>query len=63
MKDTAVQATSCTECLSLVVVPEDSAMDTCGQCKQVNDLLCLVPELKEEVERERSIRESEREIV
>ena len=31
-------------------------------CDQVNDLLSLVAELKEEVERLRSIRECEREI-
>ncbi|KAJ7408939.1 hypothetical protein WISP_117558 [Willisornis vidua] len=32
------------------------------RCEEVNDLLCLMAELKEEVERLRSIRESEKEI-
>lgn len=36
--------------------------DTCMQCEQVNDLLCPVSEPKEEVERLRSIRESETKI-
>ncbi|RMC20237.1 hypothetical protein DUI87_01083 [Hirundo rustica rustica] len=36
--------------------------EACLQCEQVNDLLSLVAKLREEVERLRSIRESEREI-
>lgn len=32
-------------------MPEDSAQDTCVWCEQVDDLLCPVAELKEEVER------------
>ncbi|KAJ7409571.1 hypothetical protein BTVI_56097 [Pitangus sulphuratus] len=60
-KDTAVQVSGCTDCLSLAV-PEDSARDACVRCEQVNDLLCFVSEPKEEVERLRSIRESEREL-
>ena len=50
-KDAAVQAPGCREGLSLVLVPEDSAQDTCVWCEQVDDLLCPVAELKEEVER------------
>jgi len=61
-KDTAVQVSGCRECLSLVLVPEDSRDNCCVWCEQVNDLLSLVAELKEEVERLRSIRECEREI-
>lgn len=34
----------------------------CVSCEELNDLLCLVAELKEEMERLGSIRESEREI-
>jgi len=39
------------ECLSLALVLEDSRDNCCVQCDQVNDLLNLVAELKEEVER------------
>ena len=35
---------------------------TCVRCNQLNDLLSLVADLKEEVERLMSIRECEREI-
>jgi len=41
---------------------EDSRDNSCVQCEQVNDLLSLVAELKEELERLRSIQECEREI-
>jgi len=61
-KHTAVQVSGCRECLSLALVPEDSRDNGCVECDQVNDLLSLVVELKEEVERLRSIRESESEI-
>lgn len=61
-KDTSVQTAFCEECLGLSVVPVDVLKGTCLRCEQVNDLLSLVAELKEEVERLRSIRESEREI-
>ncbi|KAJ7413966.1 hypothetical protein WISP_87324 [Willisornis vidua] len=61
-KDAATQAYGCIDCLSLEVLPEDSVRSTCIQCEQVNNLLCLVAELKEEVERLRSISESERQI-
>ncbi|KFP05974.1 hypothetical protein N300_12226, partial [Calypte anna] len=57
--DAAVQASGCAECLSLELTSEDSV---CVRCEQVNDLLYMVAELKEEVERLRSIRDSEREI-
>jgi len=61
-KDTAVQVFGCRECLSLALLPEDSRDSSCVGCNQVNDLLSLVTELKEEVKRLRSIRECEREI-
>ena len=61
-KHTAVQVFGCRECLSLALVPEDSRDSSCVQCDQVNDLLSLVAELKEEAERLRSIQECEREI-
>ena len=61
-KHTAVQASGCRECLSLALLLEDSRDNSCVQCDKVNDLLSLVAELKEEVERLRNIRECEREI-
>ncbi|KAJ7405379.1 rna-directed dna polymerase from mobile element jockey-like [Willisornis vidua] len=48
-KDAAIQVSGCADCLSLALVPEDSVRGTCVQCEQVNDSLCLVAELKEEV--------------
>ncbi|KFO98751.1 hypothetical protein N300_01915, partial [Calypte anna] len=61
-RDVAVQASGCVECLSLALAPEDNVSGVCVRCEQVNDLLCLVAELKEDVERLRSIRDSESEI-
>ncbi|KAJ7407883.1 hypothetical protein WISP_124046 [Willisornis vidua] len=60
--DAATQASGCAECLSLALVPENGMGGTCVQCEQVNDLLCLVAELKEEVERLGCTRESEKEV-
>lgn len=45
-----------------MLISEDSAKDSCVWCEQLHGLLCPVAELKEEVERLRSIRESETEI-
>jgi len=50
-KHTAVQVSGCRECLSLALVPQGSRDNCCVRCHQVNDLLSLVAELKEEVER------------
>ncbi|KAJ7394967.1 hypothetical protein BTVI_159220 [Pitangus sulphuratus] len=61
-KDAIVQVSGCAECLSLALVPDNSVSGVCVRCEQVNDLLCLVAGLKEEVVRLRSIRESEREV-
>ena len=61
-KHAAVQVPGCKECLSLSVLLEGSSDSTCVRCNQLDDLLSLVVELKEEVERLRSIRECEREI-
>jgi len=61
-KDKGVQVSGCRECLSLALVPEDSRDKCCVRCDQVKDLLSLVAELKEEVERFRSIQECESEI-
>ncbi|XP_074667595.1 uncharacterized protein LOC141917867 [Strix aluco] len=61
-KHAAVQVPGCRECLSLSVLSEGTSDNTCVRCDQLDDLLSLVVELKEEVERLRSIRECEREI-
>ncbi|XP_053823847.1 uncharacterized protein LOC128801764 isoform X1 [Vidua chalybeata] len=61
-KDVSVQTHSCLKCLSLSVASGGVVKEGCLPCEQVNDLLSLVAELREEVERLRSIRDSEREI-
>jgi len=61
-KHAAVQVSGCRECLSLLLPGEGSGNSTCVRCEQVEDLLSMVAELKEEVERLRTIRESEQEI-
>lgn len=50
------------ECQSLVLAVQGSRDNSCIRCDQVNDLLSLVADLKEEVGRLRSVREREREI-
>ncbi|GAB0179489.1 hypothetical protein GRJ2_000414200 [Grus japonensis] len=61
-KHAATQISGCRECLSLALAGEGSSEIGCLRCDQVDDLLSLVAELREEVERLRSIREAEREI-
>ena len=62
LKNAAVQVSQCRECLSLLL-PSESGRDTvCVRCEQVDGLVSLVAELKEEVERLRAIRECEQEI-
>ena len=58
----AVQVSGCRECQSLLLPREDGKDATCVRCKQVDELLSLVVELREEVERLRTIRECEWEI-
>lgn len=53
----ALQVSSCSECLSLLEGGRDI---TSSRCEQGNDLLSLVAQLKEVVERPRSIREHRR---
>lgn len=50
-------SSGCTECLSLLLPGEGGRNSTCGRCEQVEDLLSMVAELKEEVETLQSIRE------
>ncbi|GAB0209138.1 hypothetical protein GRJ2_003379500 [Grus japonensis] len=61
-KHAATQLSGCRECLNLALAGEGSSEVGCLRCDQVDDLLSLVAELREEVERLRSIREAEREI-
>ena len=58
----SVQISGCSECQSLAFAVLGEGGNTCVRCDQVNDLLNLVVDLKEEVERLRSIKECEREI-
>ena len=51
----AVQVSGCGECLALSLLQEGSRDTTCVRCEQVEDLLSLVVELKEELKRLRSI--------
>jgi len=57
-----VQVSGCRECLSLLLPGEGGRHSTCVRCEQVDELLSLLGELKEEVQRLRTIRECEREI-
>ena len=61
-RDVAIQVSVCSECLSLLLPMEDGKYATCMRCKQVDELLNLVVELGEEVEKLRTIRECKREI-
>ena len=58
----SVQVTGCDECQSLALAVPGDGGSTCVRCDQLKDLLCLVVNLKEEVERLRTIKECEREI-
>ena len=53
----AVQVSGCGECPALSLLQEGSPDTTCVRCEQVEDLFSPVVELKEEVERLRSIRD------
>ncbi|KAK4810652.1 hypothetical protein QYF61_007389 [Mycteria americana] len=61
-KHAATQVSGCRECQGLSLFMDGSSEDSCVRCDQVDDLLCMVAELQEEVERLRSIREAEKEI-
>ncbi|XP_009470361.1 PREDICTED: death-associated protein 1 [Nipponia nippon] len=61
LKHAATQVSGCRECQGLALVTGYCRDNTCVRCEQVEDLLSMVAELKEEVARLRSIRECERE--
>ena len=55
-RDASTQVTGCVDCWSLAFAVPDDGGRTCKRCDQLNDLLSLVIDLKEEVERLRTIR-------
>ena len=61
-KNAAAQVTGCRECLSLFLPSARGRETACVRCEQEDDLVRMVAELKEELERLRDIRECEREI-
>lgn len=61
-KHTNAQVSGCSECRSLALAVQGDRGNTCDKCEQVNDLLSLMADLKEEVERLTSIRECEKEV-
>jgi len=61
-RNVVVQVSGCTECLNLLLLRENGKDATCMRCEQVDELLSLVVELREEVERLRTIRECKWEI-
>ena len=58
-RNVAIQVSGCRECLNLLLLREDGKDTTCMRCEQVDELLSLVVELREKVERLRTIRECE----
>ena len=56
-RNVAVQVSGCRECQSLLLPREDGKDATSVRCEHVDELLSLVVELREEVERLRTIRE------
>ncbi|XP_074991813.1 uncharacterized protein LOC142074828 isoform X2 [Calonectris borealis] len=56
------QVSGCGMCEGIFLEVESDCKQDCGRCDQIDELLCLVAELQEEVSRLRSIRESEKEI-
>lgn len=58
----SVQVSGCSKSQSLAFTVPGEGDSTCVRCNQVNDLLSPVVDLKQEVERLRSIKKCEREI-
>jgi len=58
----AIPVSGCREFLSLLLPVKGGRDSTSVRCEQADDLLSMVAELKEEVERLRSIRECEQKI-
>ena len=49
------QVSSCGMCEGIFLEVESDCKQACGRCDQIDELLCLVAELQEEVSRLRSI--------
>jgi len=60
-QDASAWVSGCSECQSLALALQGDGDSTCVRCRQLNDLLSPVVDLKEELERLRSIRKCERE--
>ena len=58
-QDASIQVTGCHKCHSLAFAVLGDGGGTCIRCDQLNDLLSLVVDLMEEVERLRTIKECE----
>lgn len=61
-KYAAVQVSGSRECLSLLLPMEGGRDTTCMRCEQVEDQISLVAELKEKMEKLRTIKECEQEL-
>ena len=61
-QDASTQVIGSVDCWSLVFAVPDDGGHTCLRCDQLNDLLSLAIDLKEDVERLRTIKDCEREI-
>ena len=61
-RDASTQVTGCVDSWSLAFAVPDDGGCTSIRCDQLSDLLSLVTDLKEEVERLRTIKDCEREI-
>ena len=57
-KHAAVQVSGCSECHQLALEADNNKGNNCISCNLVDYLLCLVAELREEVDRLWSIREA-----
>ena len=60
-RNVMVQDSGCRECLNLLLLREDGSNATCVRCEQVDELLSLMVELRQDMERLRAIRECEQE--
>lgn len=58
----AILVSGCRKCHSLSLILDDSINNSCARCEQVDDLLCMVAELQDDIEMLWSIRGSEEEI-
>jgi len=58
-KDAAVQISGCSECHQLALETDGRGENSCVSCDQLDYLLVLVAELRDEVDGLRSIRERE----